>query len=328
MAHHRYPHPALITVAILFLIAVISVLVIPKTANAISSEHWVQLFPAWEGIINTILEEKNIQAALQNYRDNYHDHPRTGYEIMNLVLEAFPEFRKGEMASASVILGLAPALLQQLSPTYADTAELAICRPLLAFLVAAGSPAVGLLDPGNCLNVVKKLEDKHKYGAVEERDFTRIEQECTWTHDLAPTIICLVEYVLAGVAIANSLHLAYTLGVWAVLSFTPSNTTLPAVWCVSAVLVHLFGWLIFDGMTLGGFLPSSLSLSTDRNSVSKGAIAMAFCVYVGCAVQALFGTLILSSLLFISVRDATFIVLRFMTSVLICRLLVFMSVDP
>lgn len=325
MAHHRYPHPVLITFAIIALIVVICVLTVPKTAIALSSHHWIHFFPAWDYIIAAILEEKNIQVALKNYRDHFHENPGTGYEITNLVLKAFPEFRKSEMASASVILGLAPALLQQLSPTYADTAELAICRPVLAFMVAAGSPAVGLMDPGNCVNIVKKLEDKSQKGVSDERSYARIEEGCKWTDDLAPTIICVLEYLLAAVAIANNLHLAYCLGVWAVCSFSPSNTTLSSVWCVSAVLVHLAWWLVLDGMTLGGFLSSSLSLSTDRDRVAKGGVTLAFCLYVGCAVQALYGTLILSSLLFISVRDATFVVLRYVASALVCRLLVFMS---
>ncbi|KAH7142726.1 hypothetical protein B0J13DRAFT_444933 [Dactylonectria estremocensis] len=325
MAHHHCPHPVLITFAIIILIALTCVLTVPKTVIALSSEHWIHFFPAWEDIISTILKKKNVQVALKDYRDHFHKNPRTGYEITNLVLGAFPEFRKSEMASASVILGLAPALLQQLSPTYADTAELAICRPVLAFMIAAGSPAVGLMDPSNCINIVKKLEDKPKQGASDEQDYARIEEGCKWTDDLAPTIIWVFEYVLAAVAIANSLHLAYSLGVWAVCSFAPSNTTLPSVWCISAVLVHLFGWLVLDGMTLGGIFPSSFSLSTYRDRVAKGAVALAFCLYVGCAVQALYGTLILSSLLFISVRDATFVVLRYIASALICRLLVFMS---
>ncbi|KAH7019588.1 hypothetical protein EDB80DRAFT_820020 [Ilyonectria destructans] len=204
-------------------------------------------------------------------------------------------------------------------------AELAICRPVLAFMVAAGSLAVGLMDPGNCVDIVKKLEDKPQKGASDERGYARIEEECKWTDDLAPTLICVCEYLLAAVAIANNFHLAYCLGVWAVCNFAPSNTTLASVWGVAAVLVHLAGWLVLDGMTLGGFLPSRFSLSTDRDRVTKSGVGLAFCLYVGCAVQALYGTLILSSLLFISVRDATFVVLRYVASELICRMLVFMS---
>ncbi|KPM46369.1 hypothetical protein AK830_g236 [Neonectria ditissima] len=263
MAHHRCLHPVFLTIAIVILVALICVLTVPKTAIALSSEHWVHFFPAWTDIISTILKKKKIQAELQNYRDHFHKTPTIGYEILNLVLGAFPEFRKSEMASSSVVLGLAPALLQQLSPTYADTAELAICRPVLAFMIAAGSPAVCPMDPSNCVNVVNKLEDKPKQEpSSDDRGYARIEEECKWTDDLAPTIICVSEYILAAVAIANNVHLAYALGVWAVCSFAPSNTTLASV-CnahqTPAPLASAMANYLSHG-TAPGSLPTSASV--------------------------------------------------------------------
>jgi hypothetical protein len=76
------------------------------------------------------------------------------------VLHGFEEYRKTEMASATIVLVLARALLQHLSPTYTDTVVHATRRPLLALLIAGGSPALRLMEASNHSDLVKKLKEK------------------------------------------------------------------------------------------------------------------------------------------------------------------------
>jgi hypothetical protein len=51
-------------------------------------------------------------------------------------------------------------------------------------------------------------------------------------------------------------------------------------------------------------------------------LTLASVLYVGDMLQALFGTIVLSSLVFISVRDAAIIVIRLVASALFARLIV------
>lgn len=329
MALQRWLAPGLTILVLIVLVVLMAMLMamlaVPATGLPMSFEHYEYFFPAWDHILVPLVDQ--CSGNLSNYRNNFRADPRTGYGILNCVLDNFEEFRKSEMASASVILGLAPALLQQLSPTYADTAVLATRRPLLALLIAGGSPAVRLMEASNHGDLVEKLKEKSAWASLKEKPaWASFKKWCR------PGPVSVAQYVLALTAIANNVQLAYELGVWTVCSFSPSQTTLPAVWCVSAVIVHLVGWLVMrarlgpvaekDGILAA--TPPRRGAKTQLVDKSEGPVflVLASCLYVGTAVQTLYGTLILSSLVFIGVGDATVVVLRYIASTLVCRLLV------
>ncbi|KAK6077227.1 hypothetical protein SCUP515_05076 [Seiridium cupressi] len=79
--------------------------------------------------------------------------------IINCVLEQFLDFRKAEMAASAVILGLLPTILQSLGSTTAETSLLGLRRPGLAFLLAAGSPAVAFMKTGEFVETIVKFVD-------------------------------------------------------------------------------------------------------------------------------------------------------------------------
>ncbi|KAM6525905.1 hypothetical protein FSOLCH5_002033 [Fusarium solani] len=176
MALQHWLAPGLTILVIVALTAMLAMLAVPATGLSMSFEHYEYFFPAWDHILVPLVNQ--CSGNLSNYRNNFRADPRTGYGILNCVLEDFKEFRKSEMASASVILGLAPALLQQLSPTYADTAVLATRRPLLALLIAGGSPAVRLMEASNHGDLVKKLKEKSAWALSE--DLKKLEEKSAW----------------------------------------------------------------------------------------------------------------------------------------------------
>lgn len=330
MALRRWLAPGVMTLVLIVLVVLMVVLAVPTTGLAMSFEHYVHYFPAWDHILKPLVDQ--CPDELANYRDLFQAQPRLGYRILDCVMTNFDEYRKSEMASASVILGLAPGLLQQLSPTYADTAVIATRRPLLALLIAGGSPAVRLMEASNHGDLVKKLKETPVWTFSENWGYAGL--------------LSVAEYVLALAAIANNGQLAYELGVWAVCGFSPSQTTLPALWCVSAVVVHLVGWQAMrtrlklvvkrkgsHGGKKAGVLATWLKAEAtplryasrthlEGEAESPVFLALASLLYVGTAVQTLYGTLIMSSLVFIGVGDATVVVLRYFASTLACRLLV------
>ncbi|KAH7313979.1 hypothetical protein B0I35DRAFT_513536 [Stachybotrys elegans] len=88
----------LIGLGICIIVAVIPILV---TVTTISSPHWDNAYPSWEKFIKDIIRN-NCTESVTNYRDNRISHPNLGYDAMGCILEAFPEYRKAEIAAASV----------------------------------------------------------------------------------------------------------------------------------------------------------------------------------------------------------------------------------
>jgi hypothetical protein len=81
------------------------------------------------------------------------------HNLLNCMLENTSDVIKGDMASGMVALGLMPTLLIFLSSSTAETTLLSRRRPLLALLLAIGSPAVqpppifSFPDPTEMMNI-------------------------------------------------------------------------------------------------------------------------------------------------------------------------------
>jgi hypothetical protein len=160
---------------------------------------------------------------------------------------------------------------------------------------------------------------------------------------LAPTIVSILEYSVAAGAVANNAYLAYQLSVWAVCTFSPAEDFLPAVWTAAAVALHLVGYFAArlkvsvvqsdarrqdaSRNKLWHWLSTELTptpwqsrLEVRSNDKHTGwFLVLVSALYIGDALQAFFGTLVLSSLVFISVRDSAIIVIRLMASALFAR---------
>lgn len=62
--------------------------------------------------------------------------------VTGCVLDGLAGADKANMASATVILGLLPSTLSLAGSNTAETGLLMLRRPMLAFLLGAGSPAI------------------------------------------------------------------------------------------------------------------------------------------------------------------------------------------
>jgi hypothetical protein len=174
------------------------------------------------------------------------------------------------------------------------------------------------MESTNHSDLVKKLKEKPAWAQPKNQG---------WAGPVS-----VVPYVLALAAVAHNAQLAYELGLWTVCGFSSSQTTLPAVWCVSAVVLHLLGWLTMrtrlelvpekpdleekPHLKKGEILVVLLKwlkveatplhwearIHLGRETMDPMFLVLASCLYVGTAVQVLYATLNLSSLVYIGVR--------------------------
>ncbi|KAF5673340.1 hypothetical protein FHETE_3464 [Fusarium heterosporum] len=317
-----------------FLLSVAIILcydVTPVIAIQRSYTQYQQFFPAWEEKLKEQLT-RNCTVPFNAYQNRSDPTRQLGYHVIGCILETMPEFRKAELASAAVILGLAPTVLQLMSASYLDTAMLAYRRPGLAFLLSMASSGVRPLTATEYDDFVTTMgtDPFHtNFGSPESV--------------LAPTIVSILEYTIAAGAVANNAYLAYQLSIWAVCTFAPAEAFLPAVWTFAATFIHMVGYLAaklkinvqrkgeneeFDsrGNLWYGlcteFTPTPWQDRLEVKTTDKHNawfLVLTSLLYVGDALQAFVGTLVLSSLVFISVRDSAIIVIRLMASALFAR---------
>jgi hypothetical protein len=303
----------------------------PAIALERSYTQYQQFFPAWDDIIKNQLRNECAK-PFQDYQNKSNTKRQVGYGVIGCILETLPEFRKAELASAAVILGLAPAVLQLMSASYLDTAMLAYRRPGLAFLLSMASSGVRPLTATEYDDFVTTMGiDPFHTNFGKSRSF--------WI----PTVVSILEYLVAIGAVVNNAYLAYQLSTWAVCTFAPAEDFLPAIWTAAAVALHIGGYLAArlkisvngrderreanrGGKLWHGILteltPTSWQSRLEVKTADKHNgwfLVLVSLLYVGDTLQAFFGTLILSSLVFISVSDSALIVIRLMASALFAR---------
>ncbi|KAI0416519.1 hypothetical protein F5X98DRAFT_343485 [Xylaria grammica] len=164
-------------------------------------------------------------------------------------------------------------------------------------------------------------------------------------------LIALLEYVVVGGAVANVLHLAWELGVYAVAIFAPDTIFGVPLWTLGASLIHLTGCLalwvrvrtrIVDSRNgqdynartrpLDTWVPTQLIPAVFQPSMTlelrqdKGSTfwfyVLSWIISIGILAQVAFGTLVLSGLLFFSLADCLIIVGRYTLSAVVCRAVV------
>lgn len=202
-------------------------------------------------------------------------------------------------------------------------------RPLLALLLAAGSPAVLDVRSFGYITAVEDLNDRRMHRPI----FIRAAVETVTT----------LEYLLAVASIANLGELAYRLGSQVILTIAPNAEYLAALWIFSAVAIHLLGAIALhlhikviskmpedDGYPqILNRLPDQYEHLTPQQTVRVtflpkpwrfSVVSWATSVLTACHV--VLGTLLFSSMLFISVADGVIMIVRLMASVIACRLMI------
>lgn len=250
------------------------------------------------------------------------------------------------VATGALVLGLIPTILQSIGSTTPETALVGLRRPMLGFLISAGSPAVSMMKTSDFAKTIAEL--------VEGGDPTGIGMDrLRWSQGRAKwaVLIALLEYVAVGGAVANVLHLAWNLGIYAVAIFGPDTIFGVPVWTLGAALIHIAGclavWLRVRLQPIDArneeeystrtrplntwipaqFLPAVFQPTMVVELRRDGPrnfwfYALAWVISIGILAQVAFGTLVLSGLLFFSLADCLIIVARYALSAIVCRAVV------
>lgn len=333
------------TTAMLLALALLQLFPSPACAYmyGIPTHQFDVFFPGWDGMIQDILRT-NCSRQYYYYRRGERGPEGEAFMVFHViecVLQQFPEFRKSEMAASAVILGLLPTTLQSLGSTSAETSLLGLRRPVLALLCAIGSPAVRRMTGGGFVKTVSKImvrarqDDEASVFVMPGLSSTRIPA----TYWLG---VSALEYAAVGGAVANVMLLTYQLGVHAVVVFSPKTIVLLPLWTALAVVIHLVGVFalylrvrlrkVSGGERGGGWrgrgfwladeAVPSLFQSPKIWELRRENIWFQITTWllsIGTVAHTVFGTLILSSLLFFSVADSVTIVGRYAASTVACR---------
>lgn len=305
-------------------------------------------FPEFGGRIDAVSAgvcQVNLQAYLGNHtaRESL---PDTVIEYCSnqndCILDNLVESIKSDMGTAQVLLGLTPVILSNFGPSIAEISVMSTQRPLLTLLLAFGAPAVyptRLLRYDNPLEVLRTNSPKSNFFPLQLQKRHAV-------------LISIAEYVIAAAAIANVFHCTITLGLWTLSIIGCETFVFPFLWVILALAVHIPAAVALrflkgsklkisslaaefrrpDLTSIGKRLrhafwrefepcASGPSLVVEEDETSSFAISLNYLAGIVAYAQLTWGISVFSSLLYISVRDASFVVARLVASALVCQLI-------
>lgn len=335
----------------LLAMAFISVSLFINSTSA-ESARFKDWYPRYRPALNSIIRNncsREYQAFLDKRDDYFVDDPQIaiwkeeshGGPVVQCILAASPEIIKASIASAQVLLGLMPTMLASLGPSVQDTAILTVVakRPVLSFLLALGSPA-------------KFVDRGFRYGGTIDEFKTRGDGLAPGSPKLgAGFLVDAVEHVVALAAVANVAHLSWELSYRVSYTFSQDDQYHAALWAFIGASIHIFGIL---GLYLRvaavkqnavaershisdergrkkAFLHRAKNFFTPLHSdeyirvqlrpptLAYGSLALFTSILTACHV--IYGTLVFSSVLFISIKDAVYVILRYIASSIFCRVI-------
>jgi hypothetical protein len=312
--------------------------------SSASKNSYKQWFPQWEPQFSQILKD-NCSVQYEAYLTNnpYLDNETTTYSVDylkdmvdNCILGLVTESLQVNMQSAQVLLGLTPSILSLVGPGTAEISLLSLRRPIFAMLLALGSPSV---------NPVRALMYHDPFQELQRRR-GQIQlglQHCsTWQR----VFVAVLEYVLVFAAVANVTELGYRLGHRTIVAWAANFSYFHLVWSLAVVIIHILGCLTIrlrakaksgqgdnevrpslreraQRRLSDEFWPCALHDLTDLEwrPESIWFLIMAWCSSTGTILHMVFGTLVFSGTLFISVQDSLTVVFRYFISALVCRII-------
>lgn len=331
------------------------------TNERIARSHalFQNFFPGWEAALQQILHN-DCQEYLAHYQDPKDMSREAVYEVVECLLQQFPQFRQIEMNIASVILGLTPTILQVLGVTTVQTSLLSLRRPLLTFILSVGSPAVVPLRSHHHISVIEEIfPDARQRPSDLPAQNRRDPGLVGWLSTIRPFVASLLVHACTLGAVANNCYLAYQLGYWAICMFAVGDVWLPMLWIFLAPIVHIVGvvslhlsisvhyiknnikpakairssksigmrvfteWFSEEGMHSHDSQAISLIVREKSPAQRWRSALLSFVnwlLYVGTAAHVGFGSVVLASLVFIDVSDSVEILGRYLVSTVVCRL--------
>lgn len=320
-------------------------------------QHW---YPQYHYIWEAIMKE-NCTEEYERYLTGYRNQSNIDWlggggtlsaitqPVMNCILEHSSPYIQSVTTCAQVLLGLTPTILALLGASSDELAMLSNVahRPVLAALLATGNPSVYLARAFEYYDPKEDLKGK-------EGRLTQRKPSCAYAY-----LIVTAEYTIAMAAVVNVALISYDLGTKSISSFMSDNVLGPMTWASLVIPIHIGGIIsmryrvrtrktIDGGHGTGhtergkkGFLSSICELWQTEITLSVMKQAMEFdfrdetvlfislhwFLSTATICHIIFGTLILSSLLFVGPKDALGVVGRFMASALACRIVLMYEIS-
>ncbi|KAF4777772.1 hypothetical protein HER10_EVM0007270 [Colletotrichum scovillei] len=252
---------------------------------------------------------------------------RLAQPVANCILGNTSEYIMSNMAAAAVVLGLMPTILATVGNSVEETSTLCVIgqRPLIALLVAAGSPAIHPVRSFEYMNPMKLVKPRH-YRLRTERSSVPLR-----------TIALAIEFLAAIAAIINTYTLCNQLGVMVVSMLAPQLTYLEFLWSIIGISSHVSAaaslWArtrITEG-TRRGYIGEVLSRQfkpLDKEDWTRAVIdedetylsmALSYLTSLLGTCHLIYGSMLFSSLVFISATDSLKIMARYMASAMVSR---------
>lgn len=305
-------------------------------------------FPEFGGRIDAVSAgvcQVNLQAYLGNHtaRESL---PDTVIEYCfnqnDCIMDNLVESIKSNMGTAQVLLGLTPVILSNFGLRIAEISVMSTQRPLLTLMLAFGAPAVyptRLLRYDNPFEILRTNSLRLKFFPLQLQKRHAV-------------FISIAEYLIAAAAIANVFHCTITLGLWTLSIIGCETFIFPFLWVILALAVHIPAAVALRFLKGSKLKISSLaaefrrpalrpigkelrhafwrefkpcaigpSLVVEDDETSKFAIGLNYLAGILASAQLTWGISVFSSLLYISIRDASFVVARLVASALVCQLI-------
>lgn len=212
-----------------------------EDAKAMSQHIWLRFQHWFPTAAAYLLADISAGPCKQTYSDyvvaaggatDNHVYVDRCYDQVSCILSHLPQHRLANFASASVVLGLLRGVLAGFGPSVAEISLLSSHRPLLAFLLSIGAPAVyptRVFEYDNPMEVLQP--DPPKIYRLEIRP----------RGNLSAATISLLEYVFAIGASVNMINTSWELGIKSVLDWSCTTYFVPLIWTFIPLFCHVLG---------------------------------------------------------------------------------------
>jgi hypothetical protein len=279
--------------------------------------------------------------------------------VIACILGYTGEYVKSQLSCAQVLLGVAPTILAILGPRADEMSTLLLIgrRPFLFFILACGSPSVYFGRAFEYVSPKEFLADRiNAQNVLHRQQYLPVSgiKRTAWTN----TIATVVEYTLAIGAVANIAFLDYELGANTICIIWSTSIFAPLAWGAAGIFNHVLGALTLrtrirrldpheretaaTGEATGrmdwarrwnlrrflrDWVVGEVRMTATQKDVhvdefpeTHTYVVLTWVSSVCIIAHILFGTIVFSSIVFIGPEDALGVVIRYMVSVMVCRM--------
>jgi hypothetical protein len=203
------------------------ILLPPIVINALDTSHFVNYYSFYRRTLGV------AESLCTSTHDDFNANPSpdTCKSHVTCLIDNIDEVNKVDMASASVLLCLAPTMLAMVGPSIAEISLLSSRRPILSFLVTMSAPALNIGPLFEFQSPVQALKGRSKdiHSITDPKPGSRIYG-----------LIVGLQYVFLLGSIVNVVTNSVQLGAWTVVSWKCQATYMPAL----SMCIAIFTWLL------------------------------------------------------------------------------------